>query len=113
MISDVSRYKYCQSWYDADRNVFLDARRAFRFQSLPDNVSYLTKVGETLFTIAGRHFAPLERAAGLWWVIADFQPNPIHDPTIVLEPGTVLVLPSVATLYREIFSSARKDESRV
>ena len=32
-------------------------------------------------------FAPLPLACGYWWAIADFQPDPILDPTLVLETG--------------------------
>lgn len=33
----------------------------------------------------------------LWWVIA--QANDIHDPFIALEPGTLLRIPSLESLY--------------
>lgn len=112
MIFDYSRYTFCERWIDADSRTFFDARRPYRFRSRPDNVQYLVKEGESLFTIAGRHFSPIERAAGLWWVIADYQPNPIHDPTVRLVPGTILVLPSHTTLQQEIFSPSRLQESR-
>ena len=69
------------------------------------------KQGETLFSLAGRYFAALPRPAGLWWVIADFQPDPIHDPTLSLEVGQVLLVPSVRTVVEEVFSEKRRQES--
>jgi hypothetical protein len=51
------------------------------------------------------------RPAGLWWVIADFQPDPVHDPTLSLEPGRVLVVPSIRTVQEEIFSETRRAEA--
>jgi hypothetical protein len=95
---------------DAGRLVITD-REPFRFRSLPDNRQHVVKEGETLFSLAGRYFATLPRPAGLWWVIADFQPDPIHDPTIALEPGRVLVIASVRTVLEEIFSERRRGEA--
>lgn len=110
---DLSRHQFCTKWIDEDKRLFLDTRKPYRFRAFADNSVYTVVQGDTLFTIAGRHFAPIDRAAGLWWVIADFQPNPITDPTLVLEPGTVLILPSLAVLYQEIFNVARSLESRI
>jgi hypothetical protein len=55
-------------------------REPFRFRAFPDNRQHVVQQGKTLFSLAGRYFAPLPRASGLWWVIADFQPDPVHDP---------------------------------
>jgi hypothetical protein len=44
-------------------------------------------------------------------VIADFQPDPIHDPTLELEPGRVLVIASLRTVLEEIFSESRREEA--
>ena len=46
--------------------------------------------------------------AALWWVIADFQPEPVHDPTRALEVGRVMFIPSERTLVEEVFSSRRR-----
>jgi hypothetical protein len=96
---------------DDEGRLVLTDREPFRFRSLPDNRQHVVKEGETIFSLAGRYFAPLPRPAGLWWVIADFQPDPIHDPTIALEPGRVLVIPSVRTVQEEIFSERRRGEA--
>ncbi|MCZ2110357.1 MAG: hypothetical protein LC118_12450 [Dehalococcoidia bacterium] len=54
--------------------------------------------GDTLEGLAGRYFAPLPRACGFWWVLADFQPDPIVDPTLELDVGRRLVVPSLRVL---------------
>jgi len=88
----------------------LTRRVPFRFQDLNDNVQHLVSAGESLFTIAGRYFKGVtERPSGLWWIIADFQPNPIHDPTLELEEGTVLFVPSERTVREEIFNPKRRE----
>jgi hypothetical protein len=68
--------------------------------------------GETLFDLAGKYFAPLERACGFWWVIADFQPEPneIVDPTLTLEPGLEIFIPSLRVLTDVILGEGRRKE---
>lgn len=80
----------------------------FRFREFSDSKEHVVRQGDTLFTLAGRYFAPQPRACGLWWVIADFQPDPIHDPTLDLEVGRVLIVPSLRTLTEEVFSERRR-----
>ena len=74
------------------------------------NISLDVKEGETLYSLAGRYFAPLPRPAGLWWIIADFQPDPIHDPTLALDVGRALVVPSVRVVTEEILSEQRRQQ---
>ncbi len=91
----------------------LTDREPFLYQALPDNRLHPVVESDTLFTLAARYFAPIEGASNLWWVIADFQPDPIHDPTIALVAGTTLVVPSVRTVLEALFSDARATESEL
>ncbi len=50
-------------------------------------------------------------AAAKHILIADFQPDPIHDPTLSLEVGRVLVVPSLRTVTEEVFSEKRRQEA--
>ena len=106
-----SRHTFTSAVLDDEERLFLTDREPFRFRSLSDNRQHVVKDGETLFSLAGRYFAPLPRPAGLWWVIADFQPDPIHDPTVALDPGRVLVVPSMRTVIEEVFSEKRRGEA--
>jgi hypothetical protein len=106
-----SRFTFSAAVLDDDERLFLIDREPFRFRALPDNRQHVVKEGDTLFSLAGRYFAPLPRPAGLWWVIADFQPDPIHDPTLSLEVGRVLVVPSLRTIAEEVFSEKRRQEA--
>jgi hypothetical protein len=103
-----SRFTFSAAVLDDNECLFLTEREPFRFHSLPDNRQHVVQQGETLFTLAGRYFAPLPRACGLWWLIADFQIDPIHDPTLELENGQVLVIPSVRVVTESILSEARR-----
>jgi len=105
-----SRHEFTQGVRDADGRLLLTDREPFRFRPLPDNRIHEVKEGETLFTIAGRFFRPRPRAAGLWWIIADFQPDPILDPTVPLEVGRKVFVPSLRTLDEEILSERRRRE---
>jgi hypothetical protein len=96
---------------DDKERLYLTDVEPYRFQSLPDNRQHVVQEGDTLFTLAALYFAPLPRPAGLWWVIADFQPDPIHDPTLSLDLGRELVIPSVRTVVEDVFSESRRDEA--
>ncbi len=106
-----SRHTFCSGVLDKDGRLFLTEREPYRYRALPDSRQHVVKEGESLFSLAGRYYASLARPAGLWWVIADFQPDPIHDPTIALEPGRTLVIASLRTVLEEIFSESRREEA--
>jgi hypothetical protein len=106
-----SRYTFSTAVLDDSQRLVLTEREPYRFRSLPDNRQHVVQAGDTLFTLAGRYFAPLPRPAGLWWIIADFQPDPIHDPTIELSVGRMLLIPSLRVVTEEIFSEARRPEA--
>lgn len=105
-----SRHIFCLGFRDGDGPFQLCEREPFLYREFPDNREHVVAQGETLFALAARFFAPIPRAAGLWWVIADFQPDPIHDPTILLEPATVLIIPSMRTVLESVFSETRRLE---
>ncbi len=102
-----SRYQGCKAVTDEEGRLYLTDREPYRYRELPDNRVHTVVEGDTLFTLAGRYFAPLPRACGYWWVIADFQPDPIHDPTLKIRPGVRLVIPSVRQLSEIVMGAGR------
>lgn len=108
-----SRYTYCAGRLDAEDRLFLSEREPFRYVSLPDNLTHQCATGDTLWSLADKYFPTIDRSAGLWWVIADFQPEPIFDPTIALQPGQLLVIPSLQTVLTRVFSEDRRIEETV
>ena len=105
-----SRYQFCTSSADpVTGKLVLSDREPYRFVPFADNVQHPVVAGDTLARLAARYFAPMADAALLWWIIADFQPDPIFDPTIALEVGQTIVLPSLQTVLTEIFDEARRD----
>jgi hypothetical protein len=107
----LSRFTFSAAVLDDAGRLLLTEREPYRFRALADTRQHVVLQGDTLFTLAGRYFAPLPRPAGLWWVIADFQPEPIHDPTLALDLGRLLFLPSVRVITEEIFAEARRQET--
>lgn len=105
-----SRHTFTRSYLDDSDHLVLTEPEPFRFRPFADNALHLVSDGETVFTLAGHYYGSIPRGCGLWWVIADFQPDPIHDPTRKLRAGSVLVIPSIRTLFENIFSDDRRDE---
>lgn len=105
-----SRYTFCSGVRDDVGRLVLTDREPYRYQSHPDTRVHVVAEGDTLFSLAGRYFAPLPRACGFWWVIADFQPDPILDPTLRLTPGRQLHIPSFRVLTDVILGEARREE---
>lgn len=105
-----SRYQFCAAFADpVTGKLMLTDREPFRFAPFADNRQHLVTGSDTLGKLAARYFAPIPDAALLWWIIADFQPDPIFDPTIALEPGRVLTIPSLQTVLTEVFDESRRD----
>lgn len=103
-----SRFEFCRAVRDEAGRLFLTDREPYRFRPLPDTRLHVVQTGESLFTLAGRYFRPKPRAAGFWWVIADFQPDVILDPTCELAPGRQLHIPSLRVLDEEVLSERRR-----
>lgn len=106
-----SRHAFCTVHMDADKRLFLSAREPYRYAELGDTIKHVVHEGHTLFNLAGFYYSRVERAAGLWWIIADFQPVPLLDPTVQLQPGQLLYVPSMRTVITEIFSELRSSDT--
>lgn len=105
-----SRFGLCLGVLDDAGRRMLTEREPFRYRPLADSRAHRVVEGDTLFDLAGRYFAPLPRACGYWWAIADFQPDPLVDPTLALAVGTTLVIPSCRVLTDVILSESRRRE---
>jgi hypothetical protein len=103
-----SRHSFVTAVKDDDEIVRLTEREPFHYQSFRDTRTHVVKKGDTLFTLADRYFSGFSRAAGLWWIIADFQPDPIFDPTIELTPGDILLIPAERVVIERVFSEERR-----
>lgn len=104
-----SRHEFTTAIADANGRRLLTDRVPFRYVDRTDNIRHTVTAGDSLFTIAGRYYENFtDRPSGFWWAIADFQPDPILDPTLVLDEGRVLFIPSQRTLREEILNPRRR-----
>lgn len=106
VVNDLSRYLFCNGVGDAQDRTLLTDRVPFRFVSRSDTRQHTVIEGDTLWGLANLYFSQIDRASGLWWVIADF--NGIADPTLKLQPGVVLRIPSIRFVVEEVFAEARR-----
>ncbi len=100
----VSRHLSTEGVLDAEGHLRLTMREPYRYTVQADTRLHTVRLGDTLWTLADRYFEGEARAGGLWWAIADFQPTPIVDPTLQLEPGTVVHVPSLRLLRNVILA---------
>lgn len=110
-----SRFSFVKQVDDGGnpKTVLLSSREKFYYRDLADNEVYTVEQGDRLTDLAARKYAALDDppdfyADWLWWVIADFQPRPIHDPTIVLTPGQRLIIPSLRTVQSLVFNEGER-----
>jgi hypothetical protein len=86
---------------------------SYGYQDLDDNIQHVCSTGDNLIRIA------IERYTGViggdhpeiyYAYIGDFQPEPIHDPTINLEIGRTIYIPSSRTILNDIEDESRRPE---
>jgi len=87
--------------------MYLTDREPYGYVAHPDNREHTVVQGDSLFTLAGQYFAPLPRACGYWWAIADFQLEQTLDPTLELVLGSTLAIPSLRVLTDVILADPR------
>jgi hypothetical protein len=105
-----SRYGFSLGVRDDAGLLQLTDREPYRFRAHADNRVHVAVQGDTFWDLAGRYFAPLPRACGYWWAVADFQPDPVVDPTLMLEPGRRVFIPSLRVLTDVILGEAGRKE---
>ena len=77
-----------------DGLTFLLDREPYRYVPRPDNRRVVVQQGDTWHSLAARHLHPIARPQDLWWLICDFQPTPVLDPTAPIAVGSVVFIPS-------------------
>jgi hypothetical protein len=106
----LSRYRYCFLVQEGEIT-WLSDREPFPYQPFEDNRRHVVRQGDTLWGLAARYFrlpGIIDRPSDLWSLIADFQPEPVFDPTVRLEVGRVVHIPSFRTVFERIFAESRR-----
>lgn len=104
MFDEYSRYKHSVVLKDENEAIYLDIRPRMVYDGGYDEILHEVVLGDTLHGLAQSYYSSFPESANLWWAIADSQPEPINDPTIRLEPGIWLVIPSVDTVQQWLMS---------
>jgi len=104
-----SRYWACVGRRDATGRLWLDEREPVRYRDAPDHRWYTVCAGDTWWGLAQRYLTDVtERADNLWWILCEFQPTPVLDPTLSLTPGDRVVIPSVWFVRTVVFGAAQR-----
>ncbi len=102
----ISRWTSAEVVVDEFERLVLTEREPFIYRERSDTREHVVLPQDTLAALAGDYFAPLPRACGYWWAIAEFQPHPIVDPTEPLATSRILLIPSVAALEEFLGATA-------
>lgn len=94
MLTENSRYRLADLIATEDEGIEIDLRPRLEYDPGEDDIAHVVTVGDTLHSLAATYFAGMPNPETLWWIIADYQPEPIIDPTISLTPGDIIVIPS-------------------
>lgn len=103
-----SRHSFCLGIKRRGR-LWLSSMTPFRFKEFPDTKVHQTMENETLDQIAERYYG--DDGWKWWWVIAQFQPNPIVDPTVAFEAGVSVYVPSIRTVTQVIMNPNRRKDT--
>ncbi len=103
-MTEWSRFKWSTVETDEAGRRYLGERPVFGYRDLPDNRLHIVKEGERVWHVCHIFFPRLPKNGTLYWIVCDFQPEPILDPTLELEVGRLLVIPSQETVQRVILA---------
>jgi hypothetical protein len=106
-MSSLSRYRYDVA-FQRDDVQMMDDREPFRYRAEADNRYHTCQDGDTWWGLAYLYFQGVQRPESLWWLLCEFQPEPVIDPTIKLTAGAVVVIPSMRLLRTKVFSDEQR-----
>lgn len=110
-ITRLSRYRFCSLVQQNDDTILLTDREPFRYVDFDDNTVITASRGDSWRSLAGRYYKAeniITVPERLWWVIADFQPQPVIDPTLRIIPGTLVHIMSLTNVFQYVFNEDRR-----
>ena len=109
-----SRYQHSTTYTDTAGARFLTEPPLIPYVDSLDNKVHTVTGGESLQDIAHKYFGDFGSdtfpAAALWYIVAQFQPTPIIDPTLRLPAGLRLYIPSKAYVASRVFDKSRRNK---
>ena len=103
-----SRYRYCTQFTGEDGVTYIDEREPFRYRDEKDNRFHRAKEGDSWWGLSHSYFQGVPRPSGLWWLLCEYQPTPVIDPTIIIPSNTLVIIPSARVLRMYVFSQQRR-----
>lgn len=108
-IPQTSPYNLADVVQDSAGRLAFGARTRLLWEDLTNVRAHVCRTGDTLWNLALRYYKSIGLpgdGARLWWVIADFQPEPINDPTIELQEGEVILIPPLSAVQTALAGSS-------
>ncbi|MEN6368466.1 MAG: hypothetical protein ABFD77_02070 [Thermotogota bacterium] len=106
-----SRYRFCTMLGGNGEIAYLDEREPFRYRDEPDNTFYTAKDGDTWWGLAWKFFSGFPNKALLYFLLCEFQPEPVVDPTIRIEAGRQIAIPSERIIRTKVYSKDNRQFS--
>jgi hypothetical protein len=104
-----SRYWACLARRDTAGRLWLDERAPVRYQDQPDHRYHQVRAGDTWWALAARYLDGVcARPDNLWWILCEFQPTPVLDPTLAIPPGSTVVIPSIRFVRTVVFGAEQR-----
>jgi len=112
------RNRYSLAFTDVDSDsILISPIVPFSYRELSDNILHVATKGEMLWDLAEKYYSKkgdsslgLNDAWSYYDIIADFQPNPIADPTLSMIGGENIYLPSIQTIKMLIENENRRQD---
>jgi hypothetical protein len=94
MINPNSRYRRGLTFIDLDNYIYQPLIEGDDYDPRDDDINHIVVDGETLFSIAHLYYKNIPGGVHNWWIIAEYQPVPVIDPTRKLQPRSIVIVPS-------------------
>jgi hypothetical protein len=98
MLNDSSRYRLSVVYQTEDDHLYFSLNEREPYGAEEDDIIHITSEGETLFSIAHKYYGELPGGVHHWWLIGEYQPTPIKDPSLRLAANSLVIIPSVRKL---------------
>jgi len=96
MITNTSRYALSELVYnETNGTIETSLRKHVYYMGETDDIVHSAKEGDTWHSLAAMYYIGIINPEQYWWIIADYQPNTTIDPTINIQPGDIIIIPSM------------------